>query len=220
MNYKNILIKSIDVMVKKKYLCLFILLVAGFLNSSAQINRFSKPIPADVKSNFVPISKEQINSIRSELNRRQALYDNNKKHIDALIDWVFDIRNKDTDEIFQTQMKNHYKSLRAFDGKDLSQESNNIRKIELAIKEDILDYNNRVKLKNKKKPKEMLKIGTKVTLYSFKSLYKYPNEKSEVLVEIKEGSVELISNCEKGFYKAKFGDYVGYLYYKDIYKIL
>jgi predicted Holliday junction resolvase-like endonuclease len=203
----------------KYHLFLFTFIVLGLLNATAQINRYSKPIPADVKSSFVPISKEKLNSIRSELNRRQALYDNNKKHIDALIDWVFDLRNKDTDQTFQTQMKKHYKSLRAFDGKDLSLESNSIRNIELAIKEDILDYNNRVKLKNKKKPEEMLAIGTKVTLYSFKGLYKYPNLKSEVVIEIKEGSVELISVCDKGFYKAMYDDYVGYLHYKDIYKI-
>lgn len=118
-------------------------------NLNAQTNMYEKPIPANPQSTFVPLSNNKLNLIRSELNRREAQYDNNQKQIDYLIDWVFDLRNKETDEILQKKLSNYYKILRDFEGKDLSLESDNIRQINLSIKEDILDYNNRIKLKNK-----------------------------------------------------------------------
>ena len=203
----------------KKFLFLVIgVLSFCFMDSIAQINRFSKPVPANFESTYVPLSSEQISAIKSALDRRQALHDNNKKHIDNLIDWLFELRNKDTDELFQNQMKVHYKKLRAFDGKDLSVETEKIRTIELGIKENILDYNFRVKEKNKKQPKEMLPVGSKVFLFSLKGLHKFADIESEVIIEVK-GKVELISICNDGYYKTKYEGKIGYIHYTYIYKI-
>lgn len=128
---------------------LFFFIFCSLINNlNAQTNMYEKPIPTNPQSTFVPLSNSQLNLIRSEINRKNAEYEYNKKQIDDLIDWVFDLRNKETDEILQKKLSNYYKILRDFDGKDLSVESNNIREINLSIKEDILEYNNRIKIKN------------------------------------------------------------------------
>ncbi|AWG20833.1 hypothetical protein FFWV33_04385 [Flavobacterium faecale] len=109
---------------------------------NAQTSRYEKPIPANVQSNFVPLSTNDLNMMRAAINRRQALYDSNKKKVDDLIDWVFELRSKKTNDSFRSKMEMYYKKLRAFDGGDFSLKADNIREIELSIKEAVLDYNN------------------------------------------------------------------------------
>lgn len=89
-----------------------------------------------------------LSAIRNELERRQAAYDNNKKYVDNLIDWIYDLKSKTKDQTFLDAMDIRYKKLRSFDGQDLSLLSDQIRQVELDIKEDINSYNARLESAN------------------------------------------------------------------------
>lgn len=102
---------------------------------------YYQPVQTTYKSQYVP---EDLNAIKDALERRSAAYEQNLKYIDMLIDWIYDLKSKTTDEKFKDSMNEHYLTLRSFDGKDLSLMRNQIRQVELSIKEDIDDYNERI----------------------------------------------------------------------------
>lgn len=107
--------------------------------------RSTQPVNSTYQSTYVPLD---LSLIQNALERRQAAYDNNQKYIDNLIDWIYDLKSKTNEEMFINAMDVHYKKLRSFDGKDLSLLSNQIRQVELGIKEDIDSYNSRLKSNN------------------------------------------------------------------------
>jgi len=121
----------------------FFLLISNL--GFSQVNRYSNPARATYKSTYVPPDFE---FMYKALKDRQARYDQNKKYVDALIDWIFQLKSSTTEERFISSMDSYYKKLRAFDGKDFSTLSNKIRAIELGIKEEIDKYNSRIKEAN------------------------------------------------------------------------
>lgn len=129
-------------MKKVVFLSLFILFsLSGF----AQVNRYDRPAQSTYQNTYV---SPDFNLLMKVLNDKQAAYDQNKNYIDALINWIYDLKSKTNEKQFIALMDSYYKKLRGFDGQDLSVMSNNIRQIELGIKEEIDKYNTRIKEAN------------------------------------------------------------------------
>lgn len=89
----------------------------------------------------MPEKYPNLDGLALALKQRQDRYDKNKKYLDGLIDWVFELKSKTNNQDFLSAMDKYYKKLREFDDKDLSVLSNEIRNIELGIKEEISNYN-------------------------------------------------------------------------------
>lgn len=126
----------------KTLLATIAILICSIL-SLAQTSRFFTPGKSTYTSQFVPTPLDA-DAIMKAGAKRQAAYDQNQKYIDALIDWIYDIKAKTNDRDFHSTMDTHYKKLRSFDGKDLSLMRDQIRQVELGIKEEIDKYNSRI----------------------------------------------------------------------------
>lgn len=111
----------------------------------AQVNRYDRPAAATFKNTYV---SPDFNLIMKVLNDKQAAYDQNRNYIDALINWIYELKSQTNETQFISSMDSYYKKLRSFDGEDLSVMSNQIRAVELGIKEEIDKYNTRVKEAN------------------------------------------------------------------------
>ena len=103
----------------------------------------SKRIERNSSIDFVP--EYDLSLIANALAKRQAAYDNNEAYIDNLIQWTYKLKSETNDKQFISIMNMRYTTLRSFDGKDLSLLGREIRLVELQIREDIEDYNNRIK---------------------------------------------------------------------------
>jgi len=115
----------------KKYT---VFLILGILTN----NVFSQ---VEYVKQFNPIN---LGTIQNALNEKQSAYDKNKAYIDNLINWIFKLKQQTNDRQFLSSMDAYYKQLRSFDGKDLAALSNEIRKIDLGIKEEIDKHNTRI----------------------------------------------------------------------------
>lgn len=111
----------------------------------AQVNRYDRPATATFKNTYV---SPDFNLMMKVLNDKQAAYDQNKNYIDALINWIYELKSQANETQFISSMDSYYKKLRSFDGEDLSVMSNQIRAVELGIKEEIDKYNTRAKEAN------------------------------------------------------------------------
>ncbi len=128
--------KTLDM---KTYITVALLGIA--LSSFAQINRYSNgPIPANIQSTYTPLD---LNAVENAINKRQQEYDDNQKKIDGLIDWIYELKGQTSDEEFKEALSEYYKTLRSFDGQDLSRMNDEIRDVELGIKELIDKYNSK-----------------------------------------------------------------------------
>lgn len=104
----------------------------------ASSSRHSQPIHSEFINTYVAPPLELMHNA---LKQRQAHYDRNKRYIDELIDWTFKLKASNDDIQFRNTMNTFYKRLREFDGKDLSLFDNQIRYIELGIREEIERFN-------------------------------------------------------------------------------
>lgn len=128
----------------KKYAILFILgLISIVVGAQVPYTRQFNPV--------------DLGTIQNVLNEKQAAYDQNRKYIDNLIDWIYDLKQQTTEQKFLTSLDYYYKKLRSFDGKDLATLGSEIRKIEYGIKEEIDNYNTRIKEAND--PEKYWKLG-------------------------------------------------------------
>ena len=75
----------------------------------------------------------------------QAQHDNNEKIVDGLIDLVYSLKLKADEELFTKQMDNHLTKLKSLYTQPLAQKGREIKNIELQIKEDVFQYNKRLK---------------------------------------------------------------------------
>jgi tetratricopeptide (TPR) repeat protein len=122
------------------YACLIIV-----TNTFCQVNRYDKPADANFNNTYVSPDYDAILKVGLE---KQAHYDRNKKQIDNLINWIFELKLKTDEKQFHNALDLYYKKLRSYDGKDLSLLDNEIRNIEFGIKEEIDSYNTRSKEAN------------------------------------------------------------------------
>lgn len=96
-------------------------------------------------SQFVPID---MSSMKRSLNKSQAHYEHNKEYINTLINWTFKLKSQTSDKYFRLAMDYYYRELKSFGGKDLTKFDNEIRGIELSIREEIDEYNLRIRESN------------------------------------------------------------------------
>jgi len=125
------------------YKIIFLLIICG-LSISTSFAQYKTVKPVEYKSQYDP---ESTRMAREIMIRSQQKYDNNRQYIDNLIDWIFDLKTKTNDEDFIYAMNVYYKKLRSYDDKDLGRLTNDIRNVELSIKEEIYKYNSRLKMK-------------------------------------------------------------------------
>jgi len=93
------------------------------------------------QSGHIPLP---IDEIREAAELREARYQSNRKYIDDLINWTFELKKATDDKEFIATIDKIYKKLRAFDNGVISDKKNDIRKIEYEIKEEIEKYNKRI----------------------------------------------------------------------------
>jgi tetratricopeptide (TPR) repeat protein len=132
-----------DTYMKKLIFALTLILFAS--NIYCQVNRYDKPADANFNNTYVSPDYDAI--LNAGL-KKQAHYDRNKKQIDNLINWIFELKLKTDDKQFHASLDSYYKNLMSFDGKDLTLYDNQIRNIDLGIKEEIDKYNTRAKEEN------------------------------------------------------------------------
>jgi tetratricopeptide (TPR) repeat protein len=104
----------------------------------AQINRYYK----FSEFNYQPLDLDLLMKAGAAM---QARYDNNKEYRDNLIDWIFDIKSKTSDEQLLSSLDNYYSQLRAFDGENFGKLGSELDRIKYGIKEEIDKYNTRIK---------------------------------------------------------------------------
>lgn len=75
----------------------------------------------------------------------QARHDNNEKIVDGLIDLIYSLKLQSDEDLFTKQMDNHLKKLKSFYSQPLAQMGREIKNVELQIKEDVFQYNKRIK---------------------------------------------------------------------------
>jgi len=121
---------------------LFIILLTGSMITFAQTNRYDQPARSNYQNTYV---SPDFNLMIKALNDRQALFDQNRAATDALINWIFELKSQTNEKQFIDAMNSYYQRLRAFDNQDFSLLSNQIRSVELGIKEEIDKYNTRIK---------------------------------------------------------------------------
>jgi tetratricopeptide (TPR) repeat protein len=214
--------------------CLVFFLLIGQL-AFPQVNRYDRPAPATFKSTYV---SPDFNLMMKVLNDKQAAYDQNKNYIDALINWIYDLKSKTNDKQFIESMDLYYKRLREFDNQDLSLMSNNIRQVELSIKEEIDKYNTRVKeandpskywdagvenLKNQDFTSAIQNFGFVIQLspdfegsYFYRGYTYYCTENMSLAITDFTKYIEMSRNDPKGYYyrgwaKYKQGEFMGAL---------
>jgi len=111
-------------------------------NQNQQTNQWNTIEKVEPGLRYTPID---LSLLEKALDKRQETYDNNLKYVNSLIDWIYELKLKTSEKEFLEAMANYYQKLRKFDGQDLSLLGNDIRKIELEIKEEIDRYNTRLK---------------------------------------------------------------------------
>lgn len=204
---------------------LFLLLSITLMSyeTYSQVNMYDKPIKVNPKSTFAPVD---LNQMQKAINVRQAKYDANLKYVDELIDWTYSLRSETNDHIFISKMSSYYKKLRSFDNKDLSIMTNQIRDVELGIKDEIYKYNARIrKIENASKslPSKYKYSNQSVLVERAAKLKDKPDVFGKVLKIIPKGEHVIIvghnNNYWKVFYEGKEGFIMEDLYFETTYKI-
>lgn len=104
--------------------------------------------------------------------KRQALYDANRDYMDGIINWIYALKNETNDTDFLAFLDKQYKKLRAFEEQDLSRLRNKIRDVELRIKEEVYEYNRKIKLAlEEKQHQEELKKEQAAKIYQNQVTY-------------------------------------------------
>ncbi len=120
---------------KKIFLMAIIMLIASS-HSVAQVRA------AQYQSQF---DENYYNRQLEIIKARNAAFENSRKYANSLIDWIFELKKQTDDEDFIYAMNVYYKKLRSFEGKDYESLSGAIRRVEIGIKEEIDNYNTRLK---------------------------------------------------------------------------
>jgi hypothetical protein len=178
------------------------------LDSLSQVNRYNKPVPVKYKSQYVP---KDLSLIKDVLMYKEAQYYNNMKKIDALIEWTYDIRSASNDAAFIRKIDKHYNKLRTFDNEDLSLLTREIRQVELAIKEDVYNYNKAIDNKkkeeaNKFRPGSEIKVfnSSHITDRSGNIIYLVPQKSIVYLIEYQGRRMYVKSDGHKGYLSPVF----------------
>lgn len=173
-------------------------LIIGFSNQylSAQIV---------VGSKFKPLNYGEMESAVMAVQRK---YEANEKKVDALIDYIFEIKEQTTDKDFLKKIDKYYEKLKGFYGQDLARMDREIREVQLGIKEEVDNYN--------RKSKEEAKPTKKTDVYErYKGLsgiqevtasaplLSEPNTSAKHIGIIKTGKVEIIRQVNKSYYYVK-----------------
>lgn len=93
------------------------------------------------QSPSVPVDFNLLQQIMTAKDRQ---YENNRNYIGKLTDWIYDLKNQTSDELFNKVMDADLETLKSFEKEDLGALYNNIRAVELNIKKTIIAYNRRM----------------------------------------------------------------------------
>ncbi len=88
-------------------------------------------------TNYKPVNTApQINwnYVNQQNNAARKRYENNKKNVNALINWIFEMKPKVEEKQFLDILDSYYKKLRKFDETGFAGIANDIRDIEFGIK--------------------------------------------------------------------------------------
>lgn len=89
--------------------------------------------------------------LQDALARRNAAYNNNRKYIDNLYEWISVLKNKTNETEFINSINKCSNKLNSFEGEDLALFSKQIREVELEIQKQIDNYNSRINEANNPK---------------------------------------------------------------------
>ncbi len=192
---------------------LFNLLVIIFsVNSYAQIGPYDKPS----YSTFTPLTQKEI--LMPALIMKQR-YDNNAAKVDALIQYILDLKEQTNDKEFLATMDNYYDELMKFYDFDLANMDKEIRKAKFIIQEEVNKYNRRIKNQNEiannqniSVQKDLSKLRGYQKTYDLSPILEEPNVNAKELGKVKNQIVEIIALYDKNFYKVRSGGIEGYLW--------
>lgn len=107
--------------------------------TSAQFNAYDRPSYPSQQN--LPTMDEMM--LAPMIKMKQ--YKTNMEYLNALIDWIFNLKEDQTDNQFQSEIDGYYKVLKSYYDKDLAVAGGSLKQIELKIGESIVSYNNRIK---------------------------------------------------------------------------
>ncbi|MFV0312939.1 MAG: hypothetical protein ACK5KN_14995 [Dysgonomonas sp.] len=158
-----------------------------------------------VGSKFKPFSYGEMESAVMAVQKK---YEANEKRVDALIDYIFEIKEQTSDKEFLQKMDSYYKKLKSFYGQDLARMDREIREVQLGIKEEVDKYNRKNKEETEQPKKtdgyERYKgLSGIQEVNSSAPLLSEPNTSAKHIGIIKTGKVEIIRQVNKSYYYVK-----------------
>ena len=98
--------------------------------------------PAQQTYTYIPLPFDYLRQAGAVM---QARNEQNKKYIDYLFNWVYELKTKTNDKQFLYAMDGYKQRLIFLNSQDLTNSGDQLRKIEMEIKEEIDSYNTRMK---------------------------------------------------------------------------
>jgi tetratricopeptide (TPR) repeat protein len=137
----------------RKIVGLIIFLLA-VTSSYSQINAYSKPTQHVYKSTYV---SPDWNLLMQIMDKKTAQYDENSEYLDALLDYIFEIKSKTSDLQLHKELNIQHNKLMNLANTDLSLAGNSLRHIEYSIKGSVGKFISREKEKNN--PEKYYRLG-------------------------------------------------------------
>ena len=111
--------------------------------NNRNVNKGSRGMTSQIVDPVPTYSPMPLNHIEVAFEAALARYNQAKDYRDKLITWIFDLKTKTTEKQFLDAMDYNYQKLRAMDGHDFGEFSEQMDIIKQDIKEEIDKYNTR-----------------------------------------------------------------------------
>lgn len=153
-----------------------------------------------IGSKFKPFSYREMESAVMTVQRK---YEMNERKVDALIDYLFEIKGQTSDREFLSRMDNYTKILKSFYDLDLARMDTEIREIQFDIKNEVDKYN-RKQNESVNKPSDTYDkyqdLSGVHSVTDLSPLVDAPDSYAEEIGRIKSGKVEIIRRANKNYF--------------------
>lgn len=153
-----------------------------------------------VGSKFKPFSYREMENVVMTVQRK---YEMNERKVDALIDYLFEIKGQTSDREFLSRMDNYTKILKSFYDLDLARMDTEIREIQFDIKNEVDNYNRKQNESVNKPSNTYDKYQGLSGIHSvtdLSPLMEAPNVSAEQIGRIKSGKVEIIRQVNDNYF--------------------
>lgn len=176
------------------------------MQAMAQINSYDKPS----YSTFKPMSFQEMAAPAIML-RQKA--DANAAYAEQLMDWMRKLKAQATDQTFTSKITTLYNNTKSLYLKgDLARADKALKVIELSIREEIANYNERLQKRQSAYQEQEHSGLTYRTLIMEAKFRTTPIATATILQIIPEGTRVPILSIENDYYKAYYQNQTGYIH--------